>query len=72
MSEHIITVPEVAKFLRIPEARAYELVRLGILPCIRLGRQVRVARSALDAFIARGGHALPGGWRREPPDRSAA
>jgi len=57
MSNHsnILTADEVAARLRISTQRAYELARLGLLPCIRIGRQVRFLESALDEWIANGG-----------------
>jgi putative molybdopterin biosynthesis protein len=56
----------LAEMLGVSEARAYELMREKILPTVRLGRQVRVSENALEQFVASGGKALPGGWRREP------
>lgn len=61
----LLTVPEVSEHLKISEARVRELGRLGLLPIVRLGRQVRIDPERLDAWIAEGGQALPGGWRRE-------
>lgn len=52
----------------IPRERAYELARQGILPHVRLGRQVRFVPAQVEAWIADGGQALPGGWRQEPDD----
>ena len=46
-------------------ARVYELVRQGILPCVRFGRQIRFDSQQIEAWIASGGQALPGGWRQE-------
>ena len=51
----LLTVPEVAQVLRVPVARAYELTRSGVIPCVRLGRQVRVSEAALRRFISDGG-----------------
>ncbi len=48
----LLTVPEAAKFLRISRNLAYELVARRELPCVRLGRVIRVPRTALDAWIA--------------------
>ena len=50
----LMTMPEVAQVLRVPVSRAYELARNNIIPCVRLGRQVRVDRDALREW-ARGG-----------------
>ena len=62
----LMTVSEAAELLRLRPARVYELAREGVLPVVRLGRQVRVEEQALRDWIARGGQALPGGWRRSP------
>ncbi len=48
----LLTVPEAAKFLRISRNLAYELVARRELPCVRLGRVIRVPRTSLDAWIA--------------------
>jgi excisionase family DNA binding protein len=63
----IHTAPEVAKLLRLSVNRVHELVRLGLLPCLFLGRQRRFRGSALRQFIEAGGKKLDGegGWRRK-------
>lgn len=65
MLSKLLTMGEVAAVLNITVPRAYELARLGILPVVKLGRQVRVDELKLAAWIEAGGAALPGGWRRE-------
>ncbi len=52
------------RILNVKPSRVQELVRQGILPHFRLGRQIRIDRQQLRHFIERGGKALPGGWRR--------
>ncbi len=59
-----LTTNEVARILKVKPARVQELVRQGILPHFRLGRQIRIDQQQLQHFIERGGQALPGGWRR--------
>ena len=61
----VLTVKQVAEFLQVDVARVYELCRSGLLPHVRLGRQVRVSRAALEEWIRNGGKPLPGGWRKE-------
>jgi len=68
----LLRVPHVARILDVPQSRVYDLVRRGILPGVRLGRQVRISEEALQQFIASGGRSLPGGWRREPRERGGA
>jgi len=65
MNKDMLTLAEAAELLRITYARAAELARQNLLPHVRLGRQVRVSSAQLQDFIAQGGKALPGGWRRE-------
>lgn len=58
------TLDYACKVLNIRRKQAEDLARRGILPIVRVGRQVRVSPPALDEWIASGGAALPGGWRR--------
>jgi excisionase family DNA binding protein len=53
----LITIDEAAVILRVKKARAYELARQGVLPVVRLGRQVRVDPRRLHAFLHAGGAA---------------
>jgi excisionase family DNA binding protein len=64
-SHRLLTIAEVAARLGITPARAYEACRRGLIPSVRIGRQVRVDPDALAKWIAAGGQALPGGWRRD-------
>lgn len=53
MAEEVVllTVREAAKLLRISRNLAYELVARGEIPAIRLGRVIRVPRSALAHWL---------------------
>jgi hypothetical protein len=49
--------------------QAEQLARTNFFPSgviVRLGRRVLVNPEKLAEFIAAGGKALPGGWRRSP------
>ena len=48
-----------ATVLNTSRGRVYELVRQGILPHVRLGRQVRFDERAIHRFIETGGSGLP-------------
>ena len=61
----LLRIEVVAEMLGVSRARCYELARKGLLPAIRLGRQLRVDPVRLDAWLAAGGSPLPGGWREE-------
>jgi excisionase family DNA binding protein len=53
--ELLLTIPEVAKRLKVSDYRAYELARQGILKSVRLGKSVRVKPSAIDDYLSRHG-----------------
>jgi excisionase family DNA binding protein len=67
--ERLLSADEVAEVLGVSTARIYELLRSGLLPCIKIGRQRRVSPAQLRAWLDGGGQSLPGpgGWRREAP-----
>ena len=62
----LLRISEVAALLAVRRERVYELIRQGTLPAVRIGRQVRVAEGVLGDWVASGGRALPGRWRRTP------
>lgn len=47
----VLTVEEAAAMLRIGRSAAYEGVRSGAIPSVRIGRLLRVPRHALDAML---------------------
>jgi excisionase family DNA binding protein len=49
--DDLLTAEEVAELLRVSQAWVYAQTRGRRIPHIRLGRQVRYRRSALDAWI---------------------
>jgi excisionase family DNA binding protein len=50
----ILTVPEVAEFLRIPKNGVYEAIHLGRLPAVNAGiRRTRISKSALEKIFAK-------------------
>ncbi|MBI3927187.1 MAG: helix-turn-helix domain-containing protein [Armatimonadetes bacterium] len=59
------TVAQIADMIQLTEPRVYEAVRLGLLPSVRIGRQIRIEEQAFLAWIGKGGQALEGGWRRK-------
>ncbi|WCO66321.1 helix-turn-helix domain-containing protein [Iamia majanohamensis] len=57
----VLTIEEAAEVLRISRGAAYALARRWLetdggegLPCIRLGRTMRVPRAALASLLAAG------------------
>ena len=47
----LLTLPQVAMRLAIPEGRAYELARQGILPTVRVGKYVRVPLAEFETWV---------------------
>lgn len=50
-SSEILTVSEVAKYLKISEVTTYKLVQKGVIPSFKIGRSWRVKYEDLLAFI---------------------
>ena len=49
----LITVPEAARRLAIGRTLTYELIAANELPCVRIGRAIRVPAEAIEAFVER-------------------
>jgi len=46
-----MTVSEMAKYLGIGRNKAYEMVNCGKLPSIKIGKQIRIVKAALDIWL---------------------
>jgi excisionase family DNA binding protein len=49
------TAKQTAEQLQITTYRLYEMVRLGLIPCVRMGRQIRFNPERIKEWIERGG-----------------
>jgi excisionase family DNA binding protein len=47
----VMTVDEVAEYLRIPRASVYKLAQRGRIPCQKVGRHWRFRREAIDQWL---------------------
>ena len=56
-SPDVMTLNEVAEYLRIPRSTAYKLVQEGRLPGQKVGRQWRFRRDTIDRWLDEGGQA---------------
>ena len=65
MNQKLLTLTEGAEICAVSYARMAEMARIGLVPAVRLGRQIRLDPEKLAAFIDQGGKPLPGGWRRK-------
>ena len=48
----ILTVHEVAEYLRMSEAKVYRLVKEGGLPVVRIGKTWRFRKDLLDNWLS--------------------
>lgn len=65
IAEEYYTVPEVAKLLRVARMTVYRLVDRDELASIRVGRGIRIPRSAVVRFLNAGGNHpdATAGWK---------
>ena len=52
----VYSVTEIAKLLGIGRSKAYELVRSGTVPSLRLGRRIVIPKLALSRFLTECAH----------------
>jgi excisionase family DNA binding protein len=50
----ILTIDELAAYLKIPKSTLYKLVREGAVPCQKLGKHWRFHKDAIDMWLIRG------------------
>ena len=46
----MMTVPELAEFLRVSKNTAYGFVSSGAIPSVKVGRQIRICRNDVICF----------------------
>ena len=51
----LLTVPEAAELLRVPDSWLYTAARNGTFPCVRNGRYIRIRESDVHHWIETGG-----------------
>ncbi len=49
--DEILTIPQVARYLKISKAKIYYMVQKKQIPHIRLGRNVRIRESDLNKWL---------------------
>jgi excisionase family DNA binding protein len=54
----LLTAKETAEILKVTPPRVYELARVGLIPSVRMGRQVRFHEAKLIEWIEQGGSTL--------------
>jgi excisionase family DNA binding protein len=64
LGHDLLTPTEVLEYLRVNVRTVYRLMQTGDLPAVRVGRQWRVQRLELDAWLRRQQPEPP--WDRRP------
>lgn len=54
-NSEVMTLDELAAYLKIPKSTLYKLVQEGRLPGQKIGKQWRFAKRAIDGWLAEGG-----------------
>lgn len=52
MQDQFLTIDEVAVYLKIPKSTLYKLSQKRIIPCCKIGKQLRFRKSSLDQWLA--------------------
>lgn len=65
MGLRFFTVPEIADLLQMKRDRVYEAVRLGLVPAVHIGRQIRIEEKAFVEWVRDGGQTCAAGWRHQ-------
>lgn len=60
MRDDVMTVREVAAYLRVTTKTVYDLARKGELPSFRVGRSVRFLHTEIERFVLAGATSNPG------------
>lgn len=55
VDHELLTIPEAAAILRVPDSWLYAATKRGSFPCVRNGRYVRIRREDIREWIATGG-----------------
>jgi excisionase family DNA binding protein len=50
----VMTIEEVAEYLRIPRSSLYKLAQEGKIPCQKVGRHWRFRKEAIDRWLEEG------------------
>ena len=51
----VLTIDELADYLRISRSTLYKLAQEGRIPCQKVGRHWRFRKQAIDRWLERGG-----------------
>jgi excisionase family DNA binding protein len=49
--DEVLTIEELASYLKVPKSTLYKLVREGKVPCQKIGRHWRFRKRAIDNWL---------------------
>lgn len=52
--DEVLTIEDLATYLKIAKSTLYKLVREGKIPCQKIGRHWRFRKPAIDLWLERG------------------
>lgn len=55
--DEVMTISDVAQYLRISEAKVYELARNGTIPALRIGKSWRFQKDLLKQWVRKSAEA---------------
>ena len=50
-ADEVLTIDELAVYLKIPKSTLYKLVREGAVPCQKVGKHWRFHKEAIDEWL---------------------
>ncbi|MEY8351716.1 helix-turn-helix transcriptional regulator [Lachnospiraceae bacterium 54-53] len=71
MENDLLSAQEIAEILKISRNTVYELIKRGELNSSKVGKQVRVPRSEVNAYLSGEGVRAPSAFRESAPGRQA-
>ncbi|MBU4352912.1 MAG: helix-turn-helix domain-containing protein [Nanoarchaeota archaeon] len=51
METGVMTVHDLARYLRLSEAKVYKMAKAGFIPAIRIGKSWRFKRDVIDEWL---------------------
>ncbi|MBL7197932.1 MAG: helix-turn-helix domain-containing protein [Candidatus Omnitrophica bacterium] len=51
MDTEYLTIDELSEYLKIPKSTLYKMTTTKKIPCVKIGRQLRFRKSAIDNWV---------------------
>lgn len=66
----VMTLPEVARYLRVNRSTIYHLAQQGLIPASKVGRQWRFHPQVIEEWLKSGGVPISSGVTRGKPPKA--